>query len=398
MYTSTQKENEFAAPIYDPFDIVIDNADGCWLFDIHGNKYLDCLASYSAMNAGHNNKQIIDAAIKQMQKLTVTSRAIRNTVTPELMRRLCELSEQEQCILMNTGAEAVETSIKLARKWGYEKKRIPPNCAKIIVCDNNFHGRTSTIVGFSSVPQYRDGFGPYADGFVSVPFGDEIALIGAISPTTCAFLFEPIQSEGGMNVPPDGYLGAVREICTKHNILMIADEVQTGMGRTGRLFESYEKDVKPDVLLLGKALGSIYPVSAILSSKEIMSVMQPYSHGSTFGGNPLGAAIAIAYLNVMEKEFTSTWKPYGKGHELMLNLKGAIATSPYPNTIIRGRGLLIGIQTPFPAADLSAALLRHGVVAKNSRDDVLRITPPLTISYDEIKFLTDAFSKALNEV
>ncbi len=290
----------YGAHNYDPLDVVLQRAEGIWVYDVDGRRYLDCLSAYSALNQGHRHPRIIRALVEQAQKLTLVSRAFRNDQLPLLCQEVCELAGYEMFLPMNTGAEAVETAMKAARKWAYEQKGVSDNQAEIIVCENNFHGRTITIVTCSTEPLYRDGFGPFTPGFVTIPYGDAQALERAITPNTAAFLVEPIQGEAGVIVPPEGYLRSVRDICTRHNVLFMADEIQTGLGRTGKLFGCDYEGVRPDVMVLGKALGGgVYPVSGVLASTEILGIFEPGMHGSTFGGNPLGAAVARESLRVL---------------------------------------------------------------------------------------------------
>jgi ornithine--oxo-acid transaminase len=385
-------EERYAAPIFDPLGVVVASASGAWLTDIDGRRYLDCLSAYSAVNQGHRHPRIIAALLEQAERVTITARALRNTALPRFLERLCTFAEQEMAIPMNTGAEAVETAIKLARRWGYRRKRIPADQAEIIVCDGNFHGRTTTIIGFSPVERYRSDFGPFAPGFRIVPYGDPAALEKAITPNTCAFLVEPIQGEGGIIVPPDGYLTTARTLCRERNVLFIADEIQTGLGRTGMRFAYQYEDAKPDVLILGKALGGgVYPISAVLSSRDVMSTLEPGDHGSTFGGNPLAAAIGIAALDVIEDEHLSERARVAGAH--LLERLRAIE-SPLIGDV-RGRGLLLGIELTIPARVLVDALLRRGVAAKDTHGTVIRITPPLIITEEEIEFLVDALEGAL---
>ncbi|MBT5029245.1 MAG: ornithine--oxo-acid transaminase, partial [Nitrospina sp.] len=296
-------ENEFGAQNYKPLDVVLARGQGVWVWDVEGNKYLDMLASYSALNQGHCHPRILNALIEQAKKLTLVSRAFRTDQLGAFYKEICEMTHSHSVLPMNSGAEAVETALKAARKWGYQIKEVPDDMAEIIVCDNNFHGRTIAIVGFSTEPQYRNGFGPFAPGFVSIPFGDAKALEWAITPNTVAFLVEPIQGEGGIIIPPAGYLKKVREICDEHNILLILDEIQTGLGRTGKFFAEEHDGIEADLTVVGKALsGGVYPVSAVLSNKEVLSVFQPGDHGSTFGGNPLACAVAREALKVIKDE------------------------------------------------------------------------------------------------
>lgn len=387
-------EELYAAPIYNPLDLVVASADGAWLVDVDGRRYLDCLSAYSAVNQGHRHPRIVAALHAQADVLTITSRALRNTVLPRFLERLCTYAGYEQAIPMNTGAEAVEAAIKVARRWGYRRKNIPDGMAEIIVCDGNFHGRTTTIVGFSPVAQYRDAFGPFAGGFRTIPFGDLRALEGAISAHTCAFLVEPIQGEGGIVVPPPGYLAAARALCRERNVLFVCDEIQTGLGRTGLRFASDAEDAKPDVLVLGKALsGGMYPVSAVLASREIMSTLAPGDHGSTFAGNPLAAAIGIAALDVLEEERLAE-RAARRGERLLDGLRRI--DSPLI-VDVRGRGLLVGVEFGIPARRVAEALLRHGVAAKDTHETVLRVTPPLIVTDAEIDLLVEAMARAVEE-
>ena len=296
-------EDRWGAHNYRPLDVVIERASGVWMYGVEGERYLDCLSAYSALNQGHCHPRILQALQEQAARITLTSRAFRNDQLPKFVAELAQLCGMEMVLPMNTGAEAVESAIKAVRRWGYTRKGIPHERAQIIVCENNFHGRTTTITGFSSEPLYRDGFGPFTPGFTAVPFGDAAALEEAITPETCAFLFEPIQCEAGILIPPEGYLREVAEICARERVLLAADEIQTGLGRTGSLLACQYEGVQPDVYILGKALsGGMYPVSAVVSSNEILGVYRPGSHGSTYGGNPLACAVARAALRVIEEE------------------------------------------------------------------------------------------------
>ncbi|HJO56730.1 MAG TPA: ornithine--oxo-acid transaminase, partial [Nitrospinaceae bacterium] len=298
-----QLENEFGANNYKPLDVVLSRGEGIWVWDVEGNRYLDCLSSYSAINQGHCHPEILRAMHDQAKKLTLVSRAFRNDQLGLFYKEICELTQSHSALPMNSGAEAVETAIKAIRKWGYTEKGVPAGKAEIIVCDNNFHGRTLTIIGFSSEAQYKKGYAPFTPGFISIPFGDAEALERAITSNTVGFLVEPIQGEGGVIVPPDGYLRSVRKICDRNNVMLILDEIQTGLGRTGKLFAEEYEGIQSDLTLVGKALsGGFYPISAVLSSKEVLGVFKPGDHGSTFGGNPLGCAIARTALRVLIEE------------------------------------------------------------------------------------------------
>ncbi len=385
-------EERFGAHNYDPLDLVVERAEGVWLYDVDGKRYLDCISAYSALNQGHRHPRIEAALVAQAARLTLTSRALRNDRMAGFLEKLTRACGYDKALLMNTGVEAVETAIKLARRWGYVKKGIAPDAAQIVVFSNNFHGRTMTAVSASTTPEYRAGFGPFLPGFVSVPFGDAEALERAMTPQTCAVLVEPIQGEGGVNVPPPGYLKRVWALCREHEALMLADEVQTGFGRTGELFACDHEGVKPDILIVGKALGGgFYPVSAALANDALMSLFEPGDHGSTFGGNPLGCAVAEAALDVILTENLAARARYA-GAAIVRGLR-AIG-SPLV-TEIRGRGLLLGVELRLPATRLSQALLERGVAAKETRERVLRIAPPLVIDDEAIAYLLERFDSAL---
>ncbi len=374
-------EEKYGAHNYHPLDVVIEKAEGCWVYDVEGKKYLDCLAAYSAVNQGHCHPKIMQAAIDQLHKVTLTSRAFRNEQLPLLYEQLNKLTGFDMALPMNSGAEAVETAVKTARKWGYKIKGIPDGKAEIIVCANNFHGRTVTVVSFSTDEQYRDGFGPFTPGFKVIPFGDAKALKDAITPNTCAFLVEPIQGEAGILIPPAGFLKEAAEICRKNNVLLMCDEIQSGLGRTGKLFAFMHEGVRPDLLIVGKALaGGFYPVSAILTSKEIMSVYKPGDHGSTFGGNPLGCAIARTALQVLVDE-----KLVENSAELGNYFVEKLKTIKSPEIKeVRGRGLWIGIEMKGKARPYCEALKEHGILCKETHDHVIRIAPPLVITKEEV--------------
>ncbi len=385
-------EEKWGAHNYHPLDIVIERAEGPWVYDVEGKKYMDCLSSYSAVNQGHCHPKILKTLHEQADKVTLTSRAFRNDQLPLFYKELFEMTGYEATLPMNSGAEAVETAIKMARKWGYKVKGIPANQAEIIVCTDNFHGRTTTIVGFSTEDQYKDGFGPFTPGFKVVPLGDIKALEEAINENTCAFLFEPIQGEAGINIPPEGYLKLVSELCKKTNILMIADEIQCGLGRVGKLFAFEYEDVRPDAVIIGKALsGGFYPVSAVLSSKELMSVFTPGDHGSTFGGNPLGCAVARMALKVLVEE-----NMIENSARLGVYLKNKLKEINNPHIQeIRGRGLMIGIEFDIPVRKYCEALKAEGVLCKETHENVLRITPPLIITQEELDWAFQRFKKVL---
>ena len=387
-------ERTYTPPIYEPLNVVIESGAGAWLTDVHGRRYLDCVSAYSAVNQGHCHPRIIAAMLAQADRLTITARAMHNTVLPRFLERLCTFAGYDMAIPMNSGSEAVETAIKLARRWGYRCKGIPNDRAEIIVCDNNFHGRTTTVIGFSTTETHRNGFGPFTPGFRSVPFGEFGALQAAFSSNTCAFIVEPIQGEGGIHVPPPGYIAAAREWCRENNVLFIADEIQTGLGRTGSRFACDDENVKPDVMILGKALsGGIYPISAVLASNAITSTLEPGDHGSTFGGNPLAAAIGIAALDVIEDEHLAE-RARAAGVRLMKGLCDIDARSVVD---VRGRGLLLGIEFSIPARLVAETLLHHGVVAKDTHDGVLRLSPPLIVTNEDVDYLVTALVAAIQE-
>ena len=377
-------EDQYNAHNYEPLDTVITRAEGVWVWDVEGRKYLDCLSAYSAVNQGHCHPRIVQAMVEQAPKLALTSRAFRNDQLPLLARELCELTGYEMMLPMNSGAEAVETAIKAARKWGYTVKGVADDQAEIITCSGNFHGRTITIISFSPDEQYRDGFGPFTPGFKLIPYGDADALERAITPNTVAFLVEPIQGEGGVIVPPEGYIRRVREICTAHDVLMIADEIQTGLGRTGKLLACEHEGVQPDVVTLGKALsGGMYPVSAVLASREVLGVFQPGDHGSTFGGNPLACAVAREALKVVVEE-NLCQRSAELGEYLMARLREI--ASPHV-ALCRGKGLFVGIVLKPRAGGarrFCEALKERGVLAKDTRGTVIRLAPPLVITKEEV--------------
>lgn len=387
------EEQRYGAHNYAPLDLVVERAEGAWLWDVEGKQYLDCVSAYSAVNAGHCHPRIYAALVEQARRVTLTSRALRNDRMPGFLEKLTRVCGYDKALPMNTGVEAVETAVKLARRWGYAVKGIPLDRAEIVVFENNFHGRTMAAVSASTTAEYRSHFGPFLPGFVAVPFGDFDALANAMSANTCAILIEPIQGEGGVNVPPDGYLRRVRDLCSDRNVLFVADEVQTGFGRTGDLFACDHERVKPDILIVGKALGGgYYPVSAALANDDVMQLFAPGDHGSTFGGNPLASAVADAALDVIVSENLAA-RARRAGDILVRGLRAVGSRSIVE---VRGRGLLIGVVTRFPAHRLSEALLERGVAAKETRDDVLRIAPPLVVEDDAIAYLLDRFAEALS--
>jgi len=385
-------ESRYGAHNYHPLDVVIERAEGVWVYDVEGNRYLDCLAAYSAVNQGHCHPKILQTLQEQAKKVTLTSRAFRNEQLPLLYKELHDLTGFDMVLPMNSGAEAVETAIKTARKWGYKIKGIPQDKAEIIVCANNFHGRTVTIVSFSSDEQYRDGFGPFTPGFKVIPFGDARALREAITPNTCAFLVEPIQGEAGIVIPPEGFLREAAATCRQNQVLLMADEIQSGLGRTGKLFAYMHEAVTPDVLIIGKALaGGFYPVSAVLASREILGVYKPGDHGSTFGGNPMGCAIARTALRVLIEE-----KMVERSAELGAYFLGLLQTLRSSDLKeVRGRGLWIGIELRSPARPYCEALKEQGILCKETHDRVIRIAPPLVISRQEIDWAFERITKVI---
>jgi ornithine--oxo-acid transaminase len=390
------KEAErYSAHNYHPLPVVLSKGEGVWVWDVEGKKYLDCLSAYSAVNQGHRHPKIINALIEQANRITLTSRAFHNDKMGAFLKKLCEVAGFDKALPMNTGAEAVETAIKTARKWGYLKKKVEEDKAEIIVCENNFHGRTITIISFSTEPQYRFGFGPFTPGFKVIPFGDAEALEKAITPNTVGFLVEPIQGEGGVIVPPDGYYKAIREITKKHNVLLMADEIQTGFGRTGTLFAMDREGVKPDILIVGKALGGgVYPVSAILANNDVMDVFRPGDHGSTFGGNPLAAAVGMAAIDVIIEERLPE-RAEELGNYFMKRLREI--NSPYVKEV-RGRGLLIGVEIKKEygtARPFCEKLMELGILAKETHDQVIRFAPPLVITKEEIDWALERIEKVL---
>jgi len=380
-----QLEQTYGAHNYHPLPVVISKAKGVWVWDVEGKKYIDMLSSYSAINQGHLNDRIVKAALDQIKRVTLTSRAFSNDRMGPFLKKLCEVSGMEMALPMNTGAEAVETSIKLARRYAHQKKGIPESEGEIIVCENNFHGRTTTIISFSSDPDSKKGFGPFTPGFVTIPYDDIPVFKKAINPKTIGILVEPIQGEAGINVPSPGYLKDLRKTCSEKGILLMIDEIQTGFARTGRMFAFEHEGIKPDVLMVGKALGGgLYPVSACLSSRGIMSVFTPGSHGSTFGGNPLAAAIAEESLNVLVDEKLAD-RSIEMGAYFVKRLKEIKSKKI---KAIRAKGLLIGVEFYLGPKEtvrpLCEKLMDKGVLAKDTHEKTIRFTPPLVITKDEI--------------
>ncbi|SFS02710.1 ornithine--oxo-acid transaminase [Granulicella pectinivorans] len=385
-------EERYGAHNYHPLDVVVERASGSWVTDVNGKRYLDCLAAYSAVNQGHCHPRILEAMVEQAQRVTLTSRAFRNDQLPLFYEEMHALTGFEMTLPMNSGTEAVESAIKVARKWGYQVKGIPEGKAEIICCTNNFHGRTISIVSFSSDEQYREGFGPYLPGFRVIPFGDATALRDAITPNTCAFLVEPIQGEAGVLIPPDGFLAEASAICKEHNVLFMADEIQSGLGRTGKLFAYMHEGIVPDVLIVGKALsGGFYPVSAVLASREILGVLHPGDHGSTFGGNPLACAIARAALKVIVEEKLSE-RSAELGVEFLARLKRI--ESPLIEQV-RGRGLWIAMELKGAARPVCEALMEEGILCKETHFNVIRFAPPLTIDREDLEWAGDRIEAVL---
>ena len=385
-------ENQHGAHNYHPLDVVIERAEGVWVYDVDGKRYLDCLAAYSAVNQGHCHPKILATLHEQAAKVTLTSRAFRNDQLPLLCKDLHDITGYDMVLPMNSGTEAVETALKTARKWGYKVKGIPEGQAEIIVCSGNFHGRTITIVGFSSDEQYRDGFGPFPPGFKIIPYGDIDALRNAITPNTCAFLVEPIQGEAGIQIPPAGFLRQAAELCRQNRVLLMADEIQSGLGRTGKLFAYMHDGITPDVLIVGKALaGGFYPVSAVLASREILGVFKSGDHGSTFGGNPLGCAIARTALRVLIDE-----KMVERSAELGAWFLARLQSIKSPAIKeVRGRGLWIGIELTGRARPYCEALKEEGVLCKETHDHVIRIAPPLIVTREELDWAYDRIEKVI---
>ena len=389
-------EDRYNAHNYGPLDVVITRGEGPWVWDVEGHKYLDCLSAYSAINQGHCHPRIVKAMVEQAQQLTLTSRAFRNDQLPLLAKELCELLGYEMMLPMNSGSEAISTALKTARRWGYRIKGVPDNQAEIIACTGNFHGRTITIVSCSSEEQYRDDFGPFTPGFKLVPYGDADALERAITPNTVAFLFEPIQGEGGVVVPPEGYVRRAREMCTHHNVLMMADEIQSGLGRTGKFLACEHEGVRPDVVMLGKALsGGLYPVSAVLSSRDVLGVFEPGDHGSTFGGNPLACAVAREALKVLVDEHLCE-RAAELGEYLLARLRQI--ESPHV-ALFRGKGLFVGIVLKHKAGGarrFCEALMERGVLAKDTHGTVIRLAPPLVITKKQLDWMLEQIEAVLS--
>jgi ornithine--oxo-acid transaminase len=386
-------EEQFGAHNYHPLDVVIERGEGVWVYDVEGRKYLDCLAAYSAVNQGHCHPRIMQAVVDQVKRVTLTSRAFRNDQLPLLYKLLHDLTGYDMSLPMNSGAEAVETAVKAARKWGYTVKGIPRDKAEIIVCADNFHGRTTTIISFSTDEQYRDGFGPLTPGFVVIPYGDAAALEAAITPNTAAFLVEPIQGEAGIIIPPAGFLKKAAALCKANNVLFVCDEIQAGLGRTGKLFAHQWEDVRPDMVIIAKALsGGYYPISAVLADKGVLGVFKPGDHGSTFGGNPLACAVARAALQVLIDE-KLVERSAELGEYFLAKLQAI--KSPIIREI-RGRGLWIGVELTVAARPYCERLMQEGMLCKETHDHVIRLAPPLVITRDEIDWAVEKLKKVLS--
>jgi ornithine--oxo-acid transaminase len=390
-------EKQYGASNYAPLPVVLSRGEGVWLWDDQGRRYLDMLSAYSAVSFGYGNPRLLAALTGQAQRLAVTSRAFYSDRLPPFLAKLCEITGMDRALPMSTGAEGVETAIKCARKWAYVVKKVPDGQAEIVCCAGNFHGRTSTIVGFSSEAQYRDHFGPFSGGFRSVPFGDARALEAAITPYTAAFLVEPVQGEAGIVVPPEGYLAAAARICRSRNVLLIVDEVQTGLGRTGKVFACQHEGVRPDGIILGKALGGgLIPVSAFCAREDVMAVFRPGDHGSTFGGNALGAAVGLAAINLLLDENLAD-RAAVMGAYLLARLK---ALSSPVVTDVRGKGLLIGVELDpkrVSARQFVETLLKHGVLSKDTHGTVARFAPPLIVEREQLDWAVERIRDALRE-
>ena len=388
-------EEEFGAHNYHPLDVVLTRGAGVWVWDVEGRKYMDCLSAYSAVNQGHCHPRIVQTLVGQASRLTLTSRAFRNDQLGLFYKEVCELTNSHMVLPMNSGAEAVESVIKAVRKWGYRCKGVPEGRAEILTCSNNFHGRTVTIVGFSTEDQYRDGYAPFTPGFATVPFGDIEAFERAITPNTVAFLGEPIQGEGGIVIPPEGYYRRVREICDREKIVLILDEIQTGLGRTGRLLAEEHEGIVADLTLIGKALsGGLYPISAVLSNREVLGVFQPGDHGSTYGGNPLGCAVARTALRVLIDEGMIE-----NSERMGAYMMGELRRMGSPHVSeVRGRGLMIGVELHPEAGGarrFCARLMDEGLLCKETHVNIIRFAPPLVVTRDEIDWALERIARAL---
>jgi len=391
-------EGRYCAHNYAPLPVVLVKGEGVFVWDDAGKRYLDMMSAYSAVSHGHCHPRLVEVMTAQAKRLGVVSRAFYSDRLAPFLERLCELADQEMALPMNTGAEAVETALKAARKWAYTVKGVVPDQAEVIVCENNFHGRTIAIVGMSSEPQYREGFGPFPAGFKLIPYGDAAALAAAITPNTAAFLVEPIQGEGGIVIPPPGYLAECARLCKEHNVLLLCDEIQSGLGRTGSLLASDHEGVKPDGLILGKALGGgLLPVSAFLARREVMEVFQPGDHGSTFGGNPLAAAVALEALNILEQEKLAE-RAMELGEYFLGRLKG-ISSSLIQE--VRGKGLLIGVEVHperITARRVCEDLMTQGILSKETHDTVIRFAPPLVVTREQLDWAAERINQVFKDL
>jgi ornithine--oxo-acid transaminase len=388
-------EEQYNARNYRPLDVVLTRGNGVWVWDVEGRKFMDFLAAYSALNQGHCHPRLVKVMVEQAARLALTSRAFRNDQLPLLAKELCELTGYQMMLPMNSGAEAVETAIKAARKWGYRVKGVPEDMAHILACHGNFHGRTTTIISFSPSEKYRDGFGPFTPGFELIPYGNAAALEAAITPHTVAFFVEPIQGEGGVVVPPKGYLTQAREICDRHNVLLVTDEIQSGLGRTGKLLAAEHEGVRADIVTIGKALsGGMYPVSAVLADREVLGLFQPGDHGSTYGGNPLACAVAREALRVLLEE-NLIERAATLGEYLLTRLREI--KSPYIKEI-RGKGLWAGVvlnEKAGGARPFCEALMERGMLCKETHWNVIRLAPPLVINQEEIDWALERLTEVL---
>ena len=394
--TLIELEEQYGAHNYKPLDVVLSRGEGVWVWDVDGNRYMDCLSAYSAVNQGHCHKKIMQTLMDQAQKLTLTSRAFRNDQLGPFYQELCDLTRSHKVLPMNSGAEAVETAIKTVRKWGYTVKGVPENEAEIIVCENNFHGRTISIVSFSTDPDARKGFGPFTPGFIVIPYGDATAFEAAITPKTVGFLVEPIQGEAGVIIPPEGYLKKIRNICTEQNVMLILDEIQTGLGRTGKLLAEEHEGIEADLTLIGKALsGGFYPVSAVLSNSEVMNVLQPGEHGSTFGGNPLACAVARTALKILIDE--GMIENAAEMGALFLDGLKKIANPLIKD--VRGKGLMLAMEF-YPEAggarQFCLRLKENGLLCKETHQNTIRFAPPLIITQTEIEWALEIIAKIVS--
>lgn len=392
------REDQVCAPIYKPIPVVIDRGENVWLYDVEGKKYLDMMSAYSAVSHGHCHPELVQTLKEQAQKLTITSRAFHTDKLEPFLEQITQMTGLDMVIPMNTGAEAVETAIKAARRWGYESKGIPDDKAEIIVCSNNFHGRTSTIISFSTDAEYKQHFGPFTPGFKAIPFGDVQALEDAITPNTCAFLVEPMQGEAGIIIPPKGWLSKVKKICAQNNVLLLLDEIQTGLARTGALFACRHENVEPDGLILGKALGGgMLPVSAFAARKDILELMTPGSHGSTFGGNPLAAAVGLKALEILERD-----NYVERSHKLGDYLSQELKAMKHPLiSDVRGSGLWVGIEIDpkiARARDVCLEMMGRGILSKETHHTVVRLAPPLVIEKEELDFALGVLKESLDKV